>query len=120
MSSPYYTAQPFSYNGKGYLLVVFAGPVSAGVAFPGTPITVPYPGKMSIMMVIGATSYVQMVITLPNGTAVAGYLNSGNQLAANSLYTFSDLVIQPGMQIQFTVSNSTNVAMFVTITFDEV
>ena len=120
MSSPYYVSQQFSLNGKRYIIINFVGSVSAGAAFPSTPITVPYPGKMSIMILVGATSLVQMVITLPNGTTAAGYLASGNQIPANTWYTAEDIVIQPGMQIQFVVSNSTNVAMFVTITFDEV
>jgi len=113
MSSPSYTTRSYQIGSKYYLEVVFQGAVSAGAAFPGTPITAPnIPGKMRVTIVVDSPAYVQMSAIYWNGTVQTGYLNAGNELDANVLYYY-EFPASPGMQVQFTASANTTVTLYV-------
>jgi len=112
MSSPTYTTRSYQIGSKYYLEVVFQGAVSAGAAFPGTPITTLLPGKMKVMISVSSATTMQMTIIYYNGTTQTGYLNSGNELSANALYYYK-FAASPGAQIQFTASANTTVTLYV-------
>ena len=107
-----YQTRSYQIGTKYYTEVIFQGEVSAGAAFPGTPITALMPGKMRVMISVTSATYVQMSIIYYNGTTQTGYIAGGNELNANTLYYY-EFAASPGSQIQFIASANTTVTLYV-------
>jgi len=102
---------------KRYDIYYITGSVSANTAFPSTAITAAHPGRAYLLISLSGAAYLQMTITLPNGTSQTSYINGGNELAADTWYEF-EFPVSPGMQIQFVSSAAVNVFIEVLIEYE--